>query len=220
MKCIKKTLLVSMLMACFGASAQTSEGFEPWGDVAKMIKETGVEAIVQKSKKAGAFEEETWDVCLNGLTYRRTGGERSALGDSFVVQGYVYPGGTLEEMGELTENGYSSGILEDGSPEWPELVVGIWTCRGWLLRGGIQPSYFNATTVQHFEIYTETGLNQIVTNGYENNVPEPNIRPVTGGSGRSLLNRSPQTQLFIGANVFNGPNFKMTFPARVAHFKK
>ncbi len=48
-------------------------------------------------------------------------------GSAFVTQGYVYPVGTL--------NG-SNGVLDNGEPEFPEQVLGTWTCYGWLIGDG------------------------------------------------------------------------------------
>ncbi len=45
-----------------------------------------------------------------------------AHGNPFVTQGYIYPAGTLSEG--------VSGTLEDGSPAFPDKVLGTWTCDG------------------------------------------------------------------------------------------
>src|SRR5690606_27718910 len=52
-----------------------------------------------------------------------------AYGTAFVTQGYIYPIGTL--------NG-SNGVLENGEPEFPDLVLGEWTCYGWMIGDGAQ----------------------------------------------------------------------------------
>ena len=46
-------------------------------------------------------------------------------GATFIVQGAVYPGGTLDGM--------TSGANPDGTPSMPEKVIGEWSCTGWLL---------------------------------------------------------------------------------------
>ena len=48
-------------------------------------------------------------------------------GTPFVTQGYLYPEGTL--------NG-SNGVLPDGSPEFPDDVIGTWTCYGYMIGEG------------------------------------------------------------------------------------
>jgi hypothetical protein len=50
-----------------------------------------------------------------------------AYGNPFITQGYIYPEGTL--------NG-SNGVLPDGSPEFPEEVIGEWICSGWFIGDG------------------------------------------------------------------------------------
>ena len=46
---------------------------------------------------------------------------------AFITQGYLYPAGTLTG---------TNGVLPDGSPEFPDKVLGQWTCSGWWLGGG------------------------------------------------------------------------------------
>ena len=48
-------------------------------------------------------------------------------GTPFVTQGYLYPEGTL--------NG-TNGVLADGKPEFPDKVIGEWTCYGWMIGDG------------------------------------------------------------------------------------
>ena len=50
-----------------------------------------------------------------------------AYGNSFVTEGYIYPHGTL--------NG-TNGVLENGAAEFPDKVIGKWTCRGWFVGDG------------------------------------------------------------------------------------
>jgi hypothetical protein len=44
-------------------------------------------------------------------------------GSPFIIQGYIYRGGTFDRYGDL------SGVLPDGSPEFPARVIGKWICR-------------------------------------------------------------------------------------------
>jgi hypothetical protein len=50
-----------------------------------------------------------------------------AYGNPFVTEGYISPLNTL--------NG-SNGVNPDGSPEFPDKVIGKWTCRGWYIGDG------------------------------------------------------------------------------------
>ena len=45
-----------------------------------------------------------------------------AYGNEFITEGYLYPAGTL--------NG-TNGVNPDGTPEFPDKVIGRWNCRGW-----------------------------------------------------------------------------------------
>jgi hypothetical protein len=47
-----------------------------------------------------------------------------ADGSSFITRGYIYEAGTLQE---------SNGVNADGSPEYPEKVVGEWICQGYMI---------------------------------------------------------------------------------------
>lgn len=53
-----------------------------------------------------------------------------AFGAEFITEGYLYPVGTL--------NG-SNGVNPDGSPEFPNKVIGHWVCRGWHVGEGDTP---------------------------------------------------------------------------------
>jgi hypothetical protein len=50
-------------------------------------------------------------------------------GTSFITHGYIYPAGTLSE---------SNGVNADGSPEFPDQVLGEWVCRGWFVGEGMR----------------------------------------------------------------------------------
>ena len=50
-----------------------------------------------------------------------------AYGNPFVTQGYIYPAGTLSE---------SDGVNPDGSPQYPDKVIGEWSCRGYFIADG------------------------------------------------------------------------------------
>ena len=48
-----------------------------------------------------------------------------AHGNAFVSQGYIYPEGTLADG--------IVGVLQDGSPAFPDLVLGTCTCDGYFV---------------------------------------------------------------------------------------
>ena len=53
-----------------------------------------------------------------------------AYGNAFVTQGYIYPAGTLSDGAE--------GANPDGSPAFPDLVIGTWTCDGYFVGDGMR----------------------------------------------------------------------------------
>lgn len=52
-----------------------------------------------------------------------------AYGNPFVTQGYIYEAGTLD--------GGVEGVNPDGSPVFPDKVIGTWTCDGWYVADGM-----------------------------------------------------------------------------------
>ena len=133
-------------------------------------------------------------------------------GASFVVQGVIYPGGTFEE------NGVDSGLNPDGTPEFPELVIGTWTCRGWFIGDGFatQSGPFVVTTqIYDFDV-DSPGSNTVVSEGLELiDLNVPFLRAVTGGTGPNQRIQSGQvSQTAVGANATGLFNFTFEFDTR------
>ncbi len=97
-----------------------------------------------------------------------------AHGNAFVSQGYIYPAGTLEAD--------TAGVLEDGSPAFPDLVLGTWTCEGYFVGEGA-----NATTgvwVISRQVFVFENGDTIITQGTEIvDTGIENLRPITGATG-------------------------------------
>jgi hypothetical protein len=119
-------------------------------------------------------------------------------GQPFVIQGYIYPGGTY------AANGADTGINEDGSPEFADSVLGIWTCRGWLLGPTPTTLIFNLIS---------TG-DSVIVDGFEPSQGNQALRPVTGGTGTYNLARGQVTQDVVGMNLSGAPNFVFDFTFR------
>lgn len=97
-----------------------------------------------------------------------------AHGNAFISQGYIYPAGTLSAD--------TSGVLKDGSPAFPDKVLGTWTCDGYFVgEGG------NATTgvwVISRQVFDFAEGDKIVTQGTEIvDTGVENQRPITGATG-------------------------------------
>jgi hypothetical protein len=119
---------------------------------------------------------------------------------AFVAQGYIYPAGTLKG---------TDGVLEDGSPEYPDKVLGQWTCYGWWVGAGeaIETAPWVSTHV--FNFGGEPGKAMLLTTGYDiDDLVIPIDRAVTGGSGPYAAARGVQTEVNVGYNTTNGINIK------------
>ena len=97
-----------------------------------------------------------------------------AHGNAFISQGYIYPAGTLEAE--------TAGVLENGSPAFPELVLGTWTCDGYFVGEGA-----NAETgvwVISRQVFAFEDGDTIITQGTEIvDAGVENLRPITGATG-------------------------------------
>ncbi|HEX5165674.1 MAG TPA: hypothetical protein VFV93_09785 [Thermomicrobiales bacterium] len=126
-----------------------------------------------------------------------------ARGSAFITQGYLYPAGTL--------NG-SNGVLPDGSPEFPELVLGEWTCYGYYVGDGAHTTTgAMVITTQVFNIGDGIGGETIVTSGYE--VADLNVavaRAITGGTGTYRNARGETSQQMLGLNATEGVVLRVT----------
>lgn len=126
-----------------------------------------------------------------------------ARGSAFITQGYLYPAGTL--------NG-SNGVLPDGSPEFPELVLGEWTCYGYYVGDGAHTTTgAMVITTQVFNIGDAIGGTTIVTSGYE--VADLNVpvsRAITGGTGEYKNAHGETSQQMLGLNATQGVVLRAT----------
>ncbi len=143
-------------------------------------------------------------------------GPHPYYGASFVVQGVIYSEGTLRTAGFE-----STGLTPDGTPEFPDRVIGQWTCRGWFVgdskdpaRGGIfTPTGPFVATTQIYNLDTENqGDKLLISDGVELiDLNVPFKRPITGGTGIYRKARGEVTQSAIGANQTGLFNFSFDF---------
>ncbi len=168
------------------------------------------EALVQAPVAAQASVPVLrFDVVQNGVDFFFEGPVNEAgfpaKGTPFVTTGYVYPGGTLAAYGSDT------GVLANGEPEFPNLVLGTWICRGWHLLDGDAETGIVVVTTQTFDLDDERiGRQMIVTDGIElADFDKPFVRPITGGSGRFGRARGEMRQTYVDFNASGG--FNMSF---------
>ncbi len=129
-----------------------------------------------------------------------------AYGNGFVTQGYIYPAGTLTCGAEGC-----NGVLEDGSPEFPDLVLGEWTCWGTHVGDGAHTATGPwVVTTQLFGLGSALGAETIVTTGYElADLREPGLRAIVGGTGIYRSSRGEQRQALLGFNPSFGVALKV-----------
>ena len=127
-----------------------------------------------------------------------------AHGSGFVTVGYVYPAGTL--------NG-SNGVREDGSPEFPDKVLGEWTCYGWMVGDGMHTMTGPiVATTQIFRLDEGYAGATIVTDGFElADINLPVERVVTGGTGQLQNATGKQVQVLTGMTEYMGVNLRVEF---------
>jgi hypothetical protein len=120
-----------------------------------------------------------------------------AYGNSFVTQGYIYPAGTLSA---------SNGVNADGSPEFPDKVIGEWTCRGYFIGDGAhttEGAWVFTTQLFAFGEDPDTGAETLVVTGYEGaQVGQIVTGAITGGTGDYATARGQADQTLLG---FNNP---------------
>jgi hypothetical protein len=118
-----------------------------------------------------------------------------AYGNAFLTQGYIYPAGTLTE---------SNGVNPDGSPEFPDQVIGEWSCRGYFIADGAhttEGSWVFTTQLFAFGDDADTGAETIVVTGYEGVEPGAVVTgAITGGTGSYAAVRGEADQELIGMN--------------------
>ena len=125
-----------------------------------------------------------------------------AYGNSFVTFGYLYPEGTL--------NG-TNGVLADGSPEFPDKVLGTWICKGWMIGdGGHTESGVWVTSTQIYNFSEEFGSATIITDGFE--IADFNVpisRAIVGGTGEYSAAMGEMSQQLLGFTEQMGVNLSV-----------
>ena len=125
-----------------------------------------------------------------------------AYGNPFVTEGFLYPPDTL--------NG-SNGVLADGSPEFPQKVIGTWMCRGYMIGDGAHTETGPwVISTQTYNFGTAYGAATLVTDGYE--LADKNVsvtRAITGGTGPFRAARGEQSQVLLGFTEQMGVNLRV-----------
>lgn len=125
-----------------------------------------------------------------------------AYGNSFITEGYIYPAGTLGE---------SNGVLPNGDPEFPDLVLGKWLCRGYFVGDGAHTTTGPwVVTTQIYDLGDIAGEQTITSEGFElSDMGIPGSRAITGGTGDYSKARGQMQQILIGFNETMGVNLQV-----------
>lgn len=124
-----------------------------------------------------------------------------AYGSAFVTQGYIYPEGTLSG---------TNGVLENGEPEFPELVLGQWTCYGWMIGDGARTE--TGEWVVSTQIYQFNDGSLIITDGFEIiDFEVPVTRAITGGTYEHANAGGEMVQVLHGFTDAMGVNLSVEF---------
>jgi hypothetical protein len=118
----------------------------------------------------------------------------------YVAQGYIYPEGTLTD---------TNGVLEDGSPEFPDKVLGQWSCWGWRLAPSAHADTAPWLTTHLFNFGSGWGEATVVSEGYS--VDDLGValeRAISGGTGEYAGASGVQLETNLGFNASRGGNFR------------
>ena len=128
-----------------------------------------------------------------------------AYGNAYITQGYIYPEGTLLEG--------VSGALEDGSPAFPDKVLGEWTSWGYHVgkEGAHTESGPFVTGFELFDFGEEHGEKTILLGGV---IPVNTVAPmsVLGGTGPYAYARGEADHEVLRFDEFSeGVQLRYTF---------
>ncbi len=125
-----------------------------------------------------------------------------ADGSSFITRGYLYEYGTLTD---------GNGVNPDGTPEFPDKVIGEWICQGYMINdAGHATGGVWVFSNQFFQFGDKPGAETIVTQGYElADIDVAIARAITGGTGKYKMARGESSQTMLGLNASEGVNLRV-----------
>jgi hypothetical protein len=123
-----------------------------------------------------------------------------AHGATYISQGYIYPAGTLTD--EI------DGVNADGSPEFPDKVLGDWYCYGWYIGDGAHATEGPwVISTQLYNFGGEWGEATLVSEGYVLSQTGGMVsRAITGGTGPFANERGEMADTSLGFNETEGAN--------------
>jgi hypothetical protein len=194
-------IVVAMAMAVTLANPSASEGTTGARSAPAAVL-TAEEAIELIESEDGVL---VFEVAENAINYAWAGDPELTDGlptdrTAFLTQGYIYPEGTLT-------NG--NGVLADGSPEFPNKVLGQWSCWGWYAGSEAPADLPRWLTTHLFNFGGEWGTATLVSEGYSIDEMEVALeRAIVGGTGPYDGARGVQMETNLGFNATNGINVR------------
>jgi hypothetical protein len=191
--------VAAMVMAGALISPSPSDG-TAGAQVASAVAVTAEEAIELIEGENGVL---SFEVAENATNFAWAGNPELVDGlpaarTAYLTQGYIYPEGTLT-------NG--NGVLEDGSPEFPDKVLGQWSCWGWYAGSEAPAGLPRWLTTHLFNFGGEWGTATLVSEGYSIDDMEVALeRAIVGGTGPYDGARGVQMETNLGFNATNGVN--------------
>lgn len=135
-----------------------------------------------------------------------------AYGNPFITEGYIYPYGTIQ----CDDDGNCTGTNSDGSAQFPDQVIGRWTCRGWFVGDGMKTETGPIViTTQLYDLGDTPGDKTIISEGYE--LIDFNVavkRAITGGTGKYSMARGEAKQTLLGFNESMGVSLRFKLKVR------
>jgi hypothetical protein len=119
---------------------------------------------------------------------------------TYIAQGYIYPAGTLTADVD--------GVNADGSPEFPDKVLGQWSSYGWYIGDGTQSTEGPwMLSTQLYQFGSEWGEATLVSEGYIlSNTGSTVERAIIGGTGPFANVRGQLADTNLGLNETEGRN--------------
>jgi hypothetical protein len=133
-----------------------------------------------------------------------------AYGGEFVTEGVIYEPGTLNGSNGVIAEFDENGKLIRAEPEFPDKVIGRWTCRGWHVGDGAATVTGPwVITHQLYQFGDKPGEHTFTTDGHE--LVDVNVaikRAVTGGTGVYRRMSGEAIQTMLGFNASKGVNLR------------
>jgi hypothetical protein len=135
-----------------------------------------------------------------------------ADGSSFITRGYLYAAGTLT----CDADGTCDGVNADGSPQYPDKLIGEWICSGYMINdAGHATGGVWVFSTQFFQLSAAPGAETLVSQGYElADVGVAISRAITGGTGKYADARGQGQQTMLGLNATEGVSLRVRLDVR------